>query len=136
MSFVALSNHILDAAKTNRAVSLYRSPSDLADLKKIAQTLFPKRETVTIGHMVELFIQQFLNFYESTQAFRESYGIRDVVHFLLYLYRRKDSLSPDIVVEALERNFNGNKDVLDGLVQASYQKVSYICHNCRINLIV
>ena len=58
--------------------------------------------------------------------FRRFYGIRDVVHFLLYLYRKKEIdkvLSPKSVVEALERNFNGKKDILDSIIKIFLKEV-------------
>ncbi len=137
MSFVGLSNHILDAAKTNRAISLYRTQSTLEDLKKIASTLFPSMANSTpISNKPSIpppeeslvFIERFLRIYikRMSDPFRRFYGIRDVVHFLLYLYRKKEIdkvLSPKSVVEALERNFNGKRDILDGIIKIFLSEV-------------
>lgn len=87
------------------------------------------------------FIERFLEIYIKImpEHFRMFYGIRDVVHFLLYLYRKKKQekvLSPKSVVEALERNFNGKKDILDVLTTSFLSEVfktilAYTCmHVC------
>lgn len=156
MSFVGLSNHILDAAKTNRAISLYRSKSTIDDLNEIAGTMFPslaatlkskpkknkimRAPTAIATAPLEeslVFIERFLEIYIKTmpEHFRIFYGVRDVVHFLLYLYRKKEKehvLSPKSVVEALERNFNGKMDILDGLITAFLSEVinSIIYNEC------
>ena len=39
VSFVAITNHALDAAKTNRAISLYRPETSTEDLKILAKDL-------------------------------------------------------------------------------------------------
>ena len=128
---------MLDAAKTNRAVSLYRAQSTLSDLQEIARTLFPSianSSTSPLESPTRLkpksyreeslaFIESFLHIYvkNMSRSFQRFYGIRDVVHFLLYLYRAKDTgnavFSPKAVVEALERNFNGIPDVLELLIK-------------------
>ena len=144
-----MSNHILDAAKTNRAISLYRTQSNLEDLKKIAKTLFPTMvvssptSKVSLESMSSLkmsspppleeslvFIERFLDIYieRMSETFRRFYGIRDVVHFLLYLYRKmelENMLSPESVVEALERNFNGKKEILDSIIRMFLSQVIY-----------
>ena len=135
---------MLDAAKTNRAVSLYRAQSTLSDLLEIARTLFPsiaKSPTSPLGSPMRLkpksyreesltFIESFLHIYvkNMSRSFQRFYGIRDVVHFLLYLYRAKEDtenavFSPKAVVEALERNFNGRPGVLESLIKEILKQV-------------
>lgn len=126
---------MLDAAKTNRAVSLYRVQSTLPDLKDIAKRLFPS--IVDSSHLESshtgasmAFIESFIHIYvkKMSPSFLRFYGVRDIVHFLLYLYRSPVS-SPKTVVEALERNFNGNPDVLEKLITEILKQVSKDCGN-------
>lgn len=135
---------MLDAAKTNRAVSLFRMQSSLDDLKKIARVLFSSKpdhaeieETAMMSYQPSTkepfaFIDRFLDIYMKRldKEFRRFYGVRDVVHFLLYLYRKSESdniSSPRLVVEALERNFNGNESVLNALITSVLTLVSATC---------
>ena len=37
------------------------------------------------------------------------FGLRDFIHFCAYLRRSQDSITPQLVINALERNFNGSK---------------------------
>ena len=77
-----------------------------------------------------VFIDHFLDVYmNKMKEFKLFYGVRDFVHFLLYLYRNKEpdsAISPKIVVEALERNFNGKKNVLEILIPKVLTRVSYL----------
>lgn len=115
VSFVAITNHVLDAAKTNRAVSLFRpevSERDLETLAKGCLCLNPEQpkpdETVDLGTIVK-FCKPYLHFMKEQKDFREFFGLRDFIHFVNYLRRRRNvSLTPQLVMEALERNFNGS----------------------------
>ena len=116
VSFIAISNHVLDAAKTNRAVSLFRpSPSseDLVNLAKGCLCTNPDNPPPTIRQAIET-VTRFCAPYEEIMArenFKTFFGLRDFIHFISYLRRKKHSmLSPQLVMEAVERNFNGVKE--------------------------
>ena len=118
VSFVAISNHVLDAAKTNRAVSLFRPRASCEELRELA--------LVSIGNdkndsreNYSLLIEALVKAYDEISgdkkhdqvqnAFRDIFGLRDFIFLVTHLRRkisdRKFSLSPQLIVQGLERNF-------------------------------
>ena len=115
VSFVAITNHILDAAKTNRAVSLYRQEASREDLETLAKGCLcknPENPPPELKRDVEI-VASFCPAYETVMEDNELnkfFGLRDFIHFISYLRRnREQMLSPELVMKALERNFNGVK---------------------------
>ena len=115
VSFVATTNHVLDAAKTNRAVSLFRPEAGDEELKLLAMGCLcsdpenPPPELKPDLEKVVKFCRPY-NELMRKEVFAKFFGLRDFIHFVNYLRRKKDSgqvLSPQIVMQALERNFNG-----------------------------
>ena len=115
VSFVAISNHVLDAAKTNRAVSLFRpavSDDDLFTLAKgclCSTTDVPppdvRKDLETIVRFCPAY-QRLMD--DCSQKFARFFGLRDFIYFVNYLRKRRTRmLTPQLVMEALERNFNG-----------------------------
>ena len=113
VSFVAISNHVLDASKTNRAVSLFCPAVSDQDLQTLAKNCLGSTATTT-----QLEIQSDLDTiarlcpaYQELMGkrkFSKFFGLRDFIHFVKYLQRRRTQmLTPQLVIEALERNFNG-----------------------------
>ena len=116
VSFVAITNHVLDAAKTNRAISLYRPEASDEDLKTLARGCFcSDPEHPPSDHdveMVEKFCLPYSECMKSSSDFSKFFGLRDFIHFVSYLRRKrlKNPWSKELVLNALERNFNGFKD--------------------------
>lgn len=115
ISFVAISNHVLDAAKTNRAVSLYRpeaSREDLSTLAKGCLCATPDNPPPELRKDVEI-VTRFCRAFETImnmEEFQCFFGLRDFIHFISYLRRKRmEMISPQLVMKALERNFNGVK---------------------------
>ena len=115
VSFVAITNHVLDAAKTNRAVSLFRPEAGDEDLKTLAMGCLcsnpenPPPELKPDLDKVVKFCPPYSELMRK-EVFAKFFGLRDFIHFVNYLRRKKDLgqvLSPQIVMQALERNFNG-----------------------------
>lgn len=113
VSFVAISNHILDAAKTNRAVSLYRpvaTQNELVTLAKGCLCPNPDNPPPELKKDLEI-IAKFCHPYETLMndsQLKDFFGLRDFIHFISYLRRKRHQmLSPQLVMEAVERNFNG-----------------------------
>ena len=110
VSFVAITNYALDAAKTNRAVCLYRPETSTQDLKVLADELLKEKlqepETKLISGCCAAFSNVLIN-----KEFKNFYGQRDFMHFLNYLRQKRGRgfLNEEIVLEALECNFNGHK---------------------------
>ncbi len=130
VSFVAITNHILDAAKTNRAVSLFRPDPTEDDLKTLAQEClsfseYPQQDKTDNMKYVDHFCQYVNPFCRSYTQLMEKpklsniFGLRDFIHFINYLRRNRFNkvLSfPQLVLESLERNFNGTvyfKDIAE-----------------------
>ena len=112
VSFVAITNHMLDAAKSNRAVSLFRPDASNNDLQTLAKGCLSSRiddppELENDLNLVVKFCRPFSELMKDDQC-SHFFGLRDFIHFVNYLRRRHDQmLNEHIVMEALERNFNG-----------------------------
>ena len=118
VSFVAITNHVLDAAKTNRAVTLFRPEAKDDDLKTLATGCFCSsqerlhNQNTPDLEQVEKFCAPYGTLMEENISFATFFGLRDFIHFVNYLRRNKDMgkvLSSEIIMRALERNFNGCK---------------------------
>ena len=114
VSFVAITNHALDAAKTNRAISLYRPETSKEDLSLLAEDLLESTGAMTSAEqkiVIEKFCASFTQLMKEPQ-FNHFYGQRDFMHFVSFLRRKRGHglLNEDIVLQALERNFNGHED--------------------------
>lgn len=113
VSFVAITNHMLDAAKSNRAVCLFRPEASESDLQTLARGCLssklenPPPELQTDLDLVVKFCPAFSNLMKVNE-FNHFFGLRDFIHFVNYLRRRRGQmLNVQVVMEALERNFNG-----------------------------
>ena len=113
VSFVAITNHMLDAAKSNRAVCLFRPEASEKDLNTLARGCLSSRlespppELKNDLELVVKFCPAFSNLMKDDN-FSHFYGLRDFIHFVNYLRRRRGQmLNVQVVMEALERNFNG-----------------------------
>ena len=134
VSFVAISNHVLDAAKTNRAVSLFRpevTQEDLTILAKGCLCQTPNDPPPELRRDLD-FIANLVPAYDGlmrSEKFKQFFGLRDFIHFISYLKRkREEMLSPQLVMEALERNFNGvSKKDFDFICRLFLQRVSAVC---------
>ena len=114
VSFVAITNHVLDAAKTNRAVSLFRPEASDEDLETLAKGCFCSNPNKPHELKEDLkSIVKFCKPYSTLMGqkwFAQFFGLRDFIQFVIYLHRRydpKSSIGPQLVLQALERNFNG-----------------------------
>ena len=123
VSFVAISNTVLDAAKTNRAVTLFRDPLEITnDLKVLAtECLFespgcpPHNLREHINVIVDLY-NAYTHIMTEMQL-NNFFGLRDFIHFLHYIRRKCVQRDTDlslhqvgqIVTGSLERNFSGSQ---------------------------
>ena len=130
VGFVAITNHVLDAAKSNRCVTLYREEPDSEELLTIANgVLFDAksghdhsvRQIQCDGTLVDAneFSQNLCASYtkllhdeDHFKWFRLFFGLRDFIYFLRAI--RNDSqkniimdISKQVLIHAMERNFNG-----------------------------
>ncbi len=119
VSFLAITNHVLDAAKSNRAVSLFRPKASDEDLKILAEGCLcfnPKNPPPKSDmSMVVKFCESY-SYCMKGQEFSRFFGLRDFIHFVNHLRRKKDgdySSFSSLVLQALERNFNGSEQFED-----------------------
>ena len=136
VSFVAITNHVLDAAKANRAISLFRPESLADDLETLAKgclcsdrdNQLPelKNDLTMIGKLCNPYLDLM-----KQKEFMQFFGLRDFIHFVNYLRRKhQNALNAQVVLEALERNFNGS-DEFELICKRFLYTVSYIYHaNC------
>lgn len=128
-SFVAITNHPLDAAKTNRAVSVFRSEttlSDTDDLKVLAMDCIGQHSAPT-----ERLCVGYVNLVQD-KRFKDFYGLRDFMYCLIYLRRyfkaksdEGDDKTNEYIIRSLERNFGGVKPALFSIVRECFHIVSY-----------
>lgn len=131
VGFVAISNHVLDAAKTNRCVMLLREEPDEDDMLSISQgVLFNVKENVYSradnvdldGELIPAnkFARNLCQSYATMlhdngelSWFGTFFGLRDLIHFLKALRSNssfeamKMRITVRDIVRAIERNFNG-----------------------------
>ena len=104
VSFVGISNHVLDAAKSNRAVSLFRPEISEEDVRELASVCLKGQPDLIDGICRAYMIKM------KSQDFRAFYGLRDFIHFFTYLQhcKRNNKVPPQVIMQAIERNFNGS----------------------------
>ena len=139
VSFVAISNTVLDASKTNRAITLFRDPTEISeDLGVLAteclfespgcspHNLKPHFDTVvnlSTAYTVAITKLKLASFF----------GLRDFIHFVQYVrYKCVNSKRGDLalkevgqlVIESLERNFSGSQQFSE-ICEAFLDQVSF-----------
>ena len=113
VSFVAISNHILDAAKTNRAISVMIPETTEEDLVELVKGCY--KDAIMTSEVVK-YCPAFLEVIKNeckNKEWKRVFGMRDFMHFLHYIYQKGQQLTPKLVLHALERNFNGTDDFDD-----------------------
>jgi len=136
VSFVAITNSPLDAAKTNRAVSVYRPKTNEEDqdLEKLAEERLSNQEPRYNIKGICRAYQQLMMMQKCQHE--KFFGLRDFMYFLIHIRRYPGTPGPQAILNALERNFNGNKpEQFKELSTQFLKKVSthrYSCCYCRI----
>ena len=133
VSFLAISNHILDAAKSNRAVCLFRPEFSESEVIELAYGCLAENEATNerlhIGKLVEGFSDSYLMLMKQ-DSFNCRFGLRDFIYFLTYLQRRrsaKEAITPEIVMNALERNFNSSEDFREICNTFLKKVIAFVC---------
>ncbi len=109
VSFVAVSNHVLDAAKTNRAVSIVIPDTTEEDLRVLVEGCYSNNSITTEMTKYCPAILEII----SDVRWKRLFGMRDFIHFIHYLHQKKQQLTKTLVLHALERNFNATSDFKD-----------------------
>lgn len=122
VSFVAISNHILDAAKTNRAVSLVVPETTEEDLRVLVEGCYA---AVHMSQGVTKYCSSFIKLI-SIKEWKNMFGLRDFIHFIHYLHSKEEANVSNLVLRALERNFNGLcTNEFDAVCKVFLQSVSF-----------
>jgi hemicentin len=115
VSFVAITNHPLDAAKTNRAVSVYRpetSSTSKKDLCVLAHDCLGNQLNVT--DKIHGLCKAYQDMMLQDSGLSQFYGLRDFIYFLLHLRGKIDPTCSDFsatekkdILFSLQQNFGG-----------------------------
>ena len=112
VAFVAISNHILDAAKTNRAITVLIPETTEEDLRLLVEECCTDKEAITSENTITRYCSTFVNIIEN-EKWGDIFGMRDFIHFLQYIRSKGDLASKELILQAFERNFNGTEDFND-----------------------
>ena len=117
VSFVALTNTILDAAKSNRAVCLFQVNASNDDLQQLASTLMGYKDVKNVPENIKEQLQCITSIYSKEMAshnFSSLFGLRDLMHFFSYMrknmLRDHNYISAKLLLKSLQRNFLGAED--------------------------
>ena len=148
VSFVAISNTVLDAAKTNRAVSLFRDPTEITEYLENLATECLYESPGCPPHSLREHIDVIVDLHNAythivtEMKLNKFFGLRDFIHFLHYIRRkcvqRDTSLSlhqvGQLVTESLERNFSGSQQLSEilevFLCRVRFTSMLTLYHKC------
>ena len=171
VAFVGISNHILDAAKMNRAVSLFRPDASQSDVQVLAKGCLYTNVKDSEDNVVEGFSLSYLDVMQDGNINVDTFfGLRDFIYFCAHLRRKREvgiaqmsvsspqriasgnykleNLTPELVVESPERNFNGSEHfetirhyffervfkVLCDCLLLLFVKLTQLCKNLYLNI--
>ena len=112
VAFVCISNHILDAAKMNRAVTLFRPDASEYDIKVLADGCLSMATDENLD-----FSRSYIDLMTDTKInFKDFFGLRDFIYFCNHFRHSFDAqnqadstLKHAAVVKSLQRNFSGSE---------------------------
>ena len=112
VAFVCISNHILDAAKMNRAVTLFRPDASEYDIMVLADGCLSMATDENLD-----FSRSYIDLMKDTKINVKSFfGLRDFIYFCNHFRRsfdaqkhQTDSTLKHVVVKSLQRNFSGSE---------------------------
>eukprot|EP01080_Neovahlkampfia_damariscottae_P008967 gene8967-916_t len=114
VAFVIISNTILDAAKTSRALQLHQPDSSDNDLINLAMgCLFENqkpsnRDAKIMNGIIDAYkkVNEIIREWMESEDF-ELFQPRDFIYFLRMITRESPKITPEKVYHSLQRNFNG-----------------------------
>ena len=114
--FIALTNRVLDAAKSNRAVCLFQVNTTEKDINELAKAnLSLKYEESDLDSDVWTQLSKissvFCNEMLRTE-FNAMFGLRDIMHLFSFIRKHlKDKqIEPEALVKGIQRNFSGSEN--------------------------
>lgn len=133
VSFVAITNHPLDAAKTNRAISVYR-PEASASMEELSVLA---KDCLGIDPQKNQKISKLCRVYETIMKdprLSKFYGLRDFIYFLIHLCGKIDGNSEVFsdeekkhVLCSIERNFGGSPPADFKQICEYFFKSDHVC---------
>ena len=151
VSFVAISNTVLDASKTNRAITLFRDPTELPEDLEVLATECLFESAGCPPHNLKEHVDTIIHLHSAyTEAMTELklskfFGLRDFIHFVQYIRYKCEQRGADLslhqvgqlVTESLERNFSGSQQFSEICVTFLHWvsfTLMYYLHRCVILL--
>jgi E3 ubiquitin-protein ligase RNF213 len=130
ISCILISNVILDAAKTNRALMLHQPSTSYEDLERLAKgCLDLKNNSKKQQKIIVALINSYLGlgtdeFEKYSNIPKDFFQLRDFIYFLRSL-RRKVDLTPENIYHSLQRNFNGvSKECFLKLIELFFKNLN------------
>jgi hypothetical protein len=125
VGFVAITNHILDAAKSNRCVSLLRQEPDKEEMMRIINgIMYDSYDYTVLSIQIEnieipkddftcALYEAYTKLINDSKEMETFFGLRDLTYFLQYLQYRGQiettsmKLPIEAIISGIEMNFNG-----------------------------
>ena len=128
LSVIGLSNWTLDPAKINRGTLLTRPAPSEKELEKTASGIMKDSNTDMERYLGPLTKAYFGVYKRQTDnMMREFFGLRDFYSILKDVSERRfreGNLSPDILIQAVRRNFGGKPRELDSILGHFFDALS------------
>ena len=112
VSFIGISNWVLDPAKMNRGIFVNRCLPDEEELGEIARGICKNNEKVlqALGRYLPSIARGYMNLCEEAKAKREFFGLRDfysLIKMIYYEFKCGRTLDFNFWYKAIRRNFGG-----------------------------
>ena len=131
VSFIALTNRVLDAAKSNRAICLFQVNTTQGDINKLASANICLKAGAanldqdvwnSLSKISAVFYNEMLR-----PEFNAIFGLRDIMHLFSFIRKHMtlSFIAPGIMVKGIQRNFSGSED-LDAIAKRFLSAVSVI----------
>ena len=116
VSFIALTNRVLDAAKSNRAICLFQVNTSEKDINRLAQANVSLNQGkindddaiwTQLSQISSVFYKEMLR-----TEFNSMFGLRDIMHLFSFIRRNLTGsyIQPETLVKAIQRNFSGTEN--------------------------
>ena len=134
VAFIGISNWRLDASKMNRAIYLARPDPELQDLIFTAENIYLNSKNGEERHkdLMRTLAETYFDFHLSlvNTNKQDLFGLRDFYHFIkqvarnLTPYIERNSIQAlQVIKNALQRNFSGDKEALEGIEEIFIDKL-------------
>eukprot|EP01064_Diplonema_japonicum_P018019 TRINITY_DN2660_c2_g1_i5.p1 TRINITY_DN2660_c2_g1~~TRINITY_DN2660_c2_g1_i5.p1 ORF type:complete len:6207 (+),score=1618.57 TRINITY_DN2660_c2_g1_i5:144-18764(+) len=156
LSSVLMTNATLDPAIGNRCIVVYMAKPESSELTNMCAGILHKHGRKGLSYLASKIVpvccdafhklvpqtseKEELVGYDPSEKFRWWYGLRDLFHMMRYIRRyqpndknrdenSKIDVTPELVMRALERNFNGPSEFFEATVKVFGEKMGAIDPN-------